>query len=55
MEKFLFLLFAFLSSPRGPLVSEAKYQNFWSSILCAVASVFTILPVWAGLIYDANT
>ena len=33
----LLLLFAFLSSPRS-LVSVAKYQNFWSSILCAVAS-----------------
>ena len=22
----------------------AKYQNFWSSILCAVARVFTVLP-----------
>ena len=49
-----FLLFAFLSSPRS-ISKCGKIQNFWSSILCAVARVFTVLPAVGGTYYDANT
>ena len=49
-----FLLFAFLSSPRS-ISKCGKYQNFWPSILCAVARVFTGLPAVGGAYYDANT
>ena len=32
-----------------------KYQNFWSSILCAVARVSTVLPAVGGAYYDTKS
>ena len=53
-KKIFFLLFAFLNSPIGPLVSVANIKPSGQVSFVLWPGVFTILPVWAGLIYDAN-